>query len=179
MHRIILKAVLPLLFIATLLSCERLNEFTQFEMDYRHTVTIPANTGINLPINISTPEKETNASSTFESNDTRKDLIEKVRLTKLQLSILDPAEGSFRFLKDIEIFLDADGLDEIRIAWKEGITDDVGNELDLEVTEEDLQEYVKKSSYSLRVRTVTDEALDEDHEIEIYSVFFVDAKVKS
>ena len=161
-----------------LMSCEKVNEFTQFEMEYKQTVTIPASSGIDLPINLTTPEQETNASSTFESNDTRKDLIEEIKLITLSLTVLNPSDADFSFLKEIEIFLDAEGLDEERIAWRENIPDDVGSMLDLEVSDQDLQEYIKKSNYTLRVRTVTEEALNEDHDIEVRSVFFVDAKLR-
>ncbi len=157
--------------------CEKLSEFTKFNLIYNDTVVIPASTGINLPFNVFTPEIESDAESQFAVNDTRKDLIEEITLTTLDLSINSPAEGDFGFLESIEIFLSADSLDEVRIAWNDAVPADAGKTLELETSDEDLQEYIKKDAFDLRVKTVTDELIGSDHEIKIHSVFFVDAKI--
>jgi hypothetical protein len=67
-------------------------------------------------------------------------------------------------------------LDEAKIGWKNNIQSD-NTELNLEVTELDLKEYIKEEQFSLRLNTETDELLASDHDIDVYSVLFVDAKV--
>jgi hypothetical protein len=67
-------------------------------------------------------------------------------------------------------------LDEAKIGWKDNIQSD-NTELNLEVTELDLKEYIKEEQFSLRLNTETDELLASDHDIDVYSVLFVDAKV--
>lgn len=163
--------------LAVLLSnCSKLDELTKFDMDYDTQVTIPSTTGINLPFDVLTPDTETNSESTFESNDTRKDLIEEIKLTKLQLVISSPSDADFSFLESIDIFISADGLEELKIASKVEVPETV-SALDLEVSDADLKEYIKKDSYSLRLNTVTDEAMSQDHQVDVKSTFFVDAKI--
>ena len=145
-------------------------------MDYDTQVTIPSTTGINLPFDVLTPDTETNSESTFESNDTRKDLVEEIKLTKLQLEVTTPSDADFSFLESIEVYISAEGLDEILIASKVEVPESV-SVLDLEVMNTDLKEYIKKDNYSLRLNTVTDEAISQDHEIDVKSTFFVDAKI--
>ena len=157
--------------------CDKADELTQFDMEYNEAVTIPSSTGINLPFNLFAPEVESNSESTFAVNDTRKDLIEEILLTTLELKLTSPSNGDFGFLKSIEIYLDANGLSEKKIAWKENIPSDIGNRLVLETTGTDLQEYIKKDEFTLRLNTVTDEFITSDHHIDVHSVFFVDAKV--
>jgi len=157
--------------------CEKLSEFTRFNLVYNDTVVIPSSAGINLPLNVFTPDIESNAESEFSVNDTRKDLIEEITLTDLNLSVNSPESGDFRFLESIEIYLGAEGLDEIRIAWQDSVPPDVGKYLELETSGEDLQAYIKKDEFSLRVHTVTDELIESDHEIKINSVFYVDARI--
>jgi hypothetical protein len=47
----------------------------------------------------------------------------------------------------------------------------------LNVSGADFQEYIKKDQFSLRCNTVTDELLTSDHEIDIATSFFIDAKI--
>jgi hypothetical protein len=168
-----LIALLSICFVA----CKKLDKLTQFEIDYTETVVIPASAGISLPFNFATPEKETNSESTFSVNETRKDLIEEIKLIDMTLTITSPSNADFSFLKSIEIFLNADGLSETKIAWLTSVPANAGNKIDLSKTSTDLKEYIKKDKMSLRVKTVTDETLGADHEISAYANFFVDAKV--
>lgn len=157
-------------------SCD-LDQYTQFDMDFTSSVTVPASSGINLPFNLFTPEVTTNSEATFGSNNTNKDLLEEVKLTQMTMTITSPNDQRFDFLNEIRIFIDADGLSEIEIAFKENIPETIGTELELDVNGNDIQEYLKKDKFKLRVETVTDEFISEDVQIEVYSKFRVDAQV--
>ena len=157
-------------------SCDKIDELTKFNMDYDTQVTIPSSAGINLPFDVLTPNTETNSESKFESNDTRKDLVEEIKLIKLQLEVTSPSDADFSFLESIEVFISAEGLDEIQIASKTDVPE-ASAILDLEVVDIDLKEYIKKDSYNLRLNTITDEAMSTDHTIDVQSTFFVDAKI--
>ena len=157
--------------------CKKLDKFTQFEMDYTTQATIPASTGINLPFNVLTPDVKTNAENEFEANDTRKDLIESIKLTELELTITDPANEDFSFLKEAEIFISAEGLEKQSVAHFDNISDQAGNTLSATPKDVDLAPYVKKDEFKLQLEATTDEFLSRDHTIEIYRVFFLDAEV--
>lgn len=163
--------------ITTFFGCNIIDKFTQFELEFNETVVIPSSTGINLPFNILTPDIETNSESKFAVNDTRKDLIEEMKLTTLRLTHTSPADRDFSFLKSISVFISADGLPETKIAWKDNIPANVGKIIFLDLTDNDLKEYIKKDKFALRMNAETDELLTADQYIEVYSVFFVDAKI--
>lgn len=169
--------IFMLVVMTTVLSCDKLDELTMFEIEYQQRANIPSSTGVDLPFDIITPETETNSDTEFESNETRKDLIEEIKLIKLELVLDTPADADFSFLKSIEIFISADGLDEISIASVKEVPEDIGNILVLDTSNADLKKYIKKDKYSLRLNTVTDELITRDHELEINSTFFVDAKI--
>jgi len=158
-------------------SCKKIDQFTQFTMDFNNEIVIPSSTGINLPINLLTPEVETNSESTFEVNDTRKDLIEEIRLTSLILTLNAPNNADFSFLESISVYMNAQDLPEVEIAWEDDVPVNAGNQISLNVSNEDFKEYIKKDEFSLRVNTVTDEILTSDHQIDIASSFFIDAKI--
>jgi len=172
-----IRIILISFLIASIYSCKTLDKLTQFNMDYDQSIVIPSSTGVDLPFNIQTPDVESNSESTFAVNDTRKDLIEKIQLTDLTLTLTSPAGADFGFLKSISVFISAEGLSETKIAWKEDIPDNPGTVLTLETTGVDLKEYIKKDKFSLRLNTVTDELITSDHHIDMHSVFFVDAQI--
>jgi len=47
----------------------------------------------------------------------------------------------------------------------------------LDLADVDLKEFIKKDKFVLRLNTVTDELINSDQYIDVYSVFFVDAKI--
>ncbi|WP_373518292.1 hypothetical protein [Pricia sp.] len=168
--------ILILTILVTISSCDKVDELTKFDLEYNSKVVVPGATGINLPFNMVTPDMETNSESQFEVNDTRKDLIEEIKLTKLQMVITSPTDADFSFLNSVEVFISAEGLDEIKIAEKD-VDENVGSTLDVDVLDIDLKEYIKKDEFNLRLNTVTDEVINDDHEIDVNSTFFVDAKI--
>lgn len=157
--------------------CEVLDKLTQFQMDFHQTITISSSTNVNLPFNVMTPDIETNSSSDFTLNDTRKDMIEKITLEKLTLTLKSPSNGDLGFIKSLNISMVADSLPEIKVAWIDQVPENTEKTIDLDVSGTDLQEYIKKDKFSLRVNTVTDELIASDHKIDVHSVFYVDAKI--
>lgn len=168
--------ILTLTILFAISSCDKVDELTKFDLEYNSKVVVPGATGINLPFDMLTPDMETNSESKFAVNDTRKDLIEEIKLTKLQMDITAPIDADFSFLKSIEVYISAEGLEEMLIAEQE-VDDNAGSILDVDVLDIDLKEYIKKDEFNLRLETVTDEVINEDHEIDVNSTFFVDAKI--
>lgn len=158
-------------------SCEKADQLTQFDLSYTTEVTIPPALGINLPFDLLTPEMETNSEAEFAINDTRKDLVEEINLTELKMMITSPSDQRFDFLNEASVFINAEGLSELKIAEATNISDTVGNELDLTPVENDLSEYIKKDKFSLRVKVVTDKIVNEEVKIDVKSNFFVDAQI--
>ena len=162
--------------IVALLSCEKADELTTFNMDFENEVEIPPTTGINLPIDLFTPDITTNSESTFESNNTAKNLIEEIKLSKLTLTLTSPQNADFSFLESVEVYIKADGLNEVKIAESTNVPQSASS-FDLEVTGVDVQEYIKKDEYDLRVKVVTDELISSTHKIRVNSVFRVNARI--
>ncbi len=171
------SALLLFACILALAACREIEKLTEFNMRYSSNVTIAKSTALNLPITLFTPEMETNSTSEFSANNTRKDLVEEIRLTKLVLTITSPEAQTFSFLNEITLYLSAEGMEEVEVAHLKDIPKTVGQRLELEPTGQDLKEYIKKDKFSLHVKTVTDEAISQDVDIAIASTFFVNAKV--
>ena len=156
-------------------SCD-VDKYTQFDMEFNSSVTVPQSSGLNLPFNLFTPDMTTNSSTTFGINNTNKELIQEITLKSMNLDITQPGDRDFDFLEEIHIYISAEGLSEIEIASKTDIPADV-DQLDLDINGNDLKEYIKKDKFQLRVEAKTDEFLDNDVNIDVMSVFFVDAEI--
>ncbi len=158
-------------------SCNKLDELTIFDIDYSDEVVVESLIGINLPFNLITPAITTDSESVFEVNDTRVDLVEEIRAKKMKLTISSPQSGDFDFLNSIKVYISADGLEEILMAWKDTIPADNYKSIELDLSSDDFQEYIKKDEIILRLNTETDKLILSDHTILIDAVFEVNARI--
>lgn len=152
-------------------------KLTQFYVDYNSVVVVQSAIGQAVPFNIYTPEMETNSEAEFESNNTRKDKINSIFLDEIKMTITAPQGETFSFLNSVEIFISSPNNEEEKIAFKENIPSNVGSQLVCDLVSIDLQKFVKDDKFKIRVLTVTDEVIPQDVEIDLYSNFFVDAKL--
>jgi hypothetical protein len=159
-----------------LASCEELKELMSFEIKHSQTFTMPAQyvlPGANLPG--SPMAVTTNSAETFKNNNTRAELVKDVTLSKLVLTIQDPANENFGFLKDVEIFIDSEDAEEVKLAYLNDIPANAGKTLELTSTNAKLDKYLKASSFTIRTRATVDEAVTQDVTIKTDMTFQVTA----
>lgn len=171
------KTLTVITLLIIILSCDAIDELTKFNIEFNTTFSIPPSTLIDVPLDIITPETTTNSQTEFENNDTRSDLVESIKLRELRLDLVTPTSGNFDFLNEIEIYISAEGLSELLIASKFDIQEDGLRTIVLDVENIELKEYIKKDSYQLRTRARTDKTINEEHEINVFTNFRVDAEI--
>lgn len=66
---------------------------------------------------------------------------------------------------------------ETEIAFADNIAENIGNELELTVTENNLRDYIVKDKFTIRVETVTDKTVNQDVKIDVDSKFHIVADV--
>lgn len=174
-----MKNNLLLVFITfTLLSsCNAIDELTKFDLNYQTNYSVASTTIINTPFNLFTPDVTTQSESSFENNNTHKDLIESIKLKKIRFTIDAPGDGNFNFFKEIHVFINAEDIEEVEIANIFGLEDTNSNILDLDILGQELKAFIKKDSFNLRIETVTDQTISETHDITIDTKIRVDAKI--
>jgi len=174
-----LAIVIALLF--GISACKKVDEivdsFTHFNFEADYVVGVPASPITGIPLQITTPDIATHSDDVFTANKTRADLVESVKLTALVLSVKMPDGGDLKFLKSVDIYAKAEGLPEVRVAYKDLVPDDVGATLALDVTGADVTEYFKKDKYQLKIGVTTDQPVTQNYEVNAHSTFVVDAKV--
>ncbi len=153
------------------------DKLTQFTFGTEYTLKVPASSIVDIPLSLVTPEIETKSDVMFSENKTRADLVERINLSQLTLTVVSPGDGSLKFIKSIDIKAAAAGLPEVRVAYKDLVPNDVGKVLNLDVTQVELKEYFTKDKYTLRITVTADEAVPEEYTIKANGQFFVDAKI--
>lgn len=163
-------------FAFLLSSCEAIDSLTQFYYDEETSFTIPGQASVGLVDNITTPEVQSSGSQEFQNNDSRVDMVETCKLVELTLTLTSPETGNFDFLNEINIYISADGLPEKLIATETNVPAGV-SQFSLETLDVNLADYIKAGAYTLKTDVTTDQILSEDHVVNVYTNFFVDAKV--
>ncbi len=169
-----MKYIIIVASVLCLFSCDSINKLTEFEYSINDQVTIPSSIPLQLPFSINSPDVETNSTATFESNDTRKDLIKEIKLIELVLSVEQPDEQDFSFLESIGVFISADDLPEVELASQQTV-DMNSRSIQLETTGTDFTEYLSKERIDIRVNTITDELITQDIGIDMDITFLVSA----
>jgi hypothetical protein len=169
------KFIVPIIFVLLLNSCKSIDKLTQFDIPLSQTITIPATLPIDIPFDIPTPPIVLNTETSFELNNTHKELIQEVYLSDLKMSVQTPVGEDFSILKSIEIYISADGESEEKIAWLNNVPESTN--IVLEMTKADIKRFIIKDNITLKVKTVTDEINTRKYEIKVDAIFRVNAKI--
>jgi hypothetical protein len=169
-----LSGLLTVLFFSILTYCNEVDDLLTFTIAHETAFTVESTSPLNLPIEVGTPTVTTNSNQKFENNNTKASLVKDVKLTELQLSITSPSGKTFSFMKSVEIFISTSQANEVKIAWLEDFPT-TATTVNLNVTNDKLDEYLKADSYNLRTRVVTDESLTQEVDIKANLQFKVTA----
>lgn len=165
-----------ILYLIASIGCRK-NSLISFNIQVNQQFTIQSTNPIQLPFSILIPDVQTNSSAEFEKNDSRVEYVKEIKLNEFRLQIESPNNQTFDFLKEIEIFIASDGLEEVRLASKFDINSNA-TALDLDCETTDFSEYLKKESFKLKVRTVLRKTINQDIKVASAQSFRVKAGLK-
>ncbi len=160
----VLNFVLVLMIGLSGTSCNKLAEGIEFDFNLDGTFPIPKGTPANTPFDLPALPVSHDLEKTFEQQGTSADLIKEIKLKALQLSIEEPAGGDFSFLKEIEIIFFKEGVGEKLVAWKYNINVP-GEILNLDVTPDPLDDYLKKGDFEMRVKVALSSITTQDYKV--------------
>lgn len=159
-----LKIKIPLLFFVTLLftlgllnlSCkktkEKVDELTEFDINYTTNLTVPSHTlATNVPVDFTTPDISTNSSNKFLENNTTRELVSEIKLTKYNISV---ATGNLDFLKSLSIYIKSTS-GETLIGTKTNIPAGV-SETQLDLADVNIKSFIIEPSMKFRVTVTID-----------------------
>ncbi|NVO32604.1 hypothetical protein [Hymenobacter lapidiphilus] len=139
--------LLPLLGFLIFSGCKKINELLTFEISDSQNIKIPAS-GLVTPPFVSPIAVPVRSEENFKNNNTRADLVKDVSLTKLTLTITDPAAENFNFLRSIKISIGTDQNDKVPLASLDDVPMGVSS-IELKSSNTKLDKYLKAQSYTL------------------------------
>lgn len=152
-----------LLVIVAVAACDTLDERFVFYINENEELRLTPELPAGKMLELDTITIITNADTTFERNRTRAAFVQEITLDKFNLSITDSTKQDFDFLESADVYMSADGLDEVRVAFIENIpaNDSTLNySVNLNRTNTRLDEYLKKEAYTIHTRLVLREKVD-------------------
>ena len=167
-------AAITILFVVV--SCKKIEDLLTFNINVENNFTVGASGPLNVPFDILTPQVTTNSTQQFQNNNSNVNKVKDIKLTKVDLQILSPAGKTFSFLQSVHIYISTNASDEIELAYLDNIST-TATAISLTPTNATLDKYVKASSYSLRTKVVTKQALTQDVEIKNLCQFKVTANL--
>ena len=171
------KYLFALLIVAPLIvGCNALSKLTMFELPFTQSITIPAMPASNTPVPLAISGIKTNIDSVLNSLKLSSDLIQKVTLKEMEFTLTSPTDGNLNFIKSVEIYITAEGLDDVKIASSGDVSDNSKN-LVLTAADVDLKDFILKDEFGLKVITTTDKATLVEQKIDISFNFLVDLKI--
>ena len=152
--------------------CNDMSDLLSFQLSDTTSFTIQSTSPLSLPFEVATPDVTTNSTQRFQNHNTKAELIRDVKLKEVALTITEPADKTFSFLKSIHIYISTDDLEEIELAFLEDI-ETTSNHIVLAPVEHKLDQYIKSRSYKLRTEVVTRETFTQDIEVKADITFSV------
>ncbi|WP_101444746.1 hypothetical protein [Pontibacter ramchanderi] len=172
MKKMFLAVLLLFTFIAT--SCDKIDDLLTFYIDQEETIRIESNFPIGVVTPLSPIPVKTNSSETFKNNKTRAELVKDVSLNRLTLSVAEPTDENFDFLRSIEIYLSNDKNEETKIAYLDEVPKGVKT-IELKSTNARLDKYIKGETYTVRTRAAIAKPITRDVAIKAAMRFKVTA----
>lgn len=176
MHRLLI--LITSIFLIVLGGCNKVEDtFFRFDIDETYEMIIPIIPFDSIEAPVPTPDVTNTFDQAFEANSTRADKVRDIKLTKLKFVIVDPLDADFSFMKDVELYLAAQGVETTLMAFKFDIPEDVGSVLELETSGENLDKFKSIGSYNFVVNVVTRSSVDTPINVQADMTFRVTADV--
>jgi hypothetical protein len=155
-------------------SCDKIDDLLTFYIDEEEMIKINSGFPVGALIPLTPIAVTTNSEETFKNNKTRAELVKDVSLNKLTLTIADPTDENFNFLKNIEIYLSNDKGEETKIAYLDQVPQNVSS-ITLKSTNAKLDKYIKGETYSVRTKASVGKPISRDISIKAAMRFKVTA----
>ena len=151
-----------ILLVLTIVSCNAVDNLLTFNISANTSLVFPtmptlpagtANENLNLPFETTTPEINSSFSEQLKNGNSSIDLVSKVKLKEIKLTIDPSLNLSFSFLKSIHLYISSTTNPEIEIAHLDNIVATT-NTINLIPTTNELVNYVKAPTYKIRALVI-------------------------
>jgi len=163
------------------LSCKKKEKLTEFNIDYSTTLSIPSSSiTVGSPTTtaeFNTPNVPTQQSSKFSSEGTAQSLIDKILMTKFNITNTT-AGGNLDFLRSMTIYFKAANVGEQLIATKTSFPTGIAS-TSLDLTDTNIKDYIFQDNIQFRVVIGFDASSSQNQTLKMDETVTVNAKLKT
>ncbi len=138
----------PLLLLLATVGCKKIDKLLTFNIEDSQNIKVSRSLPFEQVVPLTPLSVPTKSEERFSNEGTRADLVKKVTLTQLTLTITDPSSQNFDFLKLVRIYISTDSNDKILLASLDQVPQGVKT-ISLQPTNAVLDKYIKAKSYTL------------------------------
>jgi len=165
---------LPLLALLTGSSCKKVDEITEFDLNYSTDQAIPGSSvSTSATVDFVSPDIPTQSSEKFAAQGTAKEYIDEIKLTKFTMS--SNTLGNFDYLRSVSVFMKAEGLDEVLIASKNPVPKGT-RYVQMDPTGANIKQHIFKDKIQLRISLTVDSLPAKDQSIKLEQTLRVKGK---
>ena len=155
-------SLIIILLALSIFSCNAVDNLLTFNISANTSLTFPTlptlpagvpNENLNLPFETTTPEINSSFSDQLNNGNSSLDLVSKVKLKEIKLTIDPSLNISFGFLKSINLYISTTTNPEIEIGYLDNIVSTT-NTINLIPTTSELVKYVKAPTYKIRALVI-------------------------
>ncbi len=163
------------------LSCKKkdIDKLTEFDINYSTNLTIPsASITVTTPttsVEFNTPNVPTQQSTKFNAEGTAQSLIDEIKMTKFDLSVLGSG-ANLDFLKSITVYIRAANVGEQIIATKANIPAGLTS-ISVDLQDVNIKNYIFQDNIQFRVLAIFDASAATDQTLKMDETVRVKAKL--
>ena len=156
------KIIIVVLFLSLIvLACNKYKKAIEFDIPYSADFTIT--TGgmtLNAPIDFTTPDINTDISSRLGEHKTDIQFIDEIKYTEFKIMVKAPVGQNLDFLKSIDLYISASGVNEKLVASKNPVP--LGDStIVMELPDVNIKNYITKEKFKIRALIVPDATLSQ------------------
>ncbi|MDF7814299.1 hypothetical protein [Hymenobacter sp. YC55] len=138
----------PLAFLLLTMGCEKIDDLLTFNIEDSQNIKVSGGFPLGKVVPLTPLTVPTKSEEKFSTEGTNANLVKKVTLTQLTLTVTDPSSENLDFLKLIRIYISTDSNDKVLLASLDNVPLGVKS-INLEPTKAVLDKYIKAKSYTL------------------------------
>lgn len=158
-------------------SCKTISDFTKVDVSFNQNVTVPEIPAIalNFPVTYTTPSIDTQVDSICNVYHVTTDLIDKVYLKTMSITVVAPDSVDLGFLKSITVYIKPESGSNIKIASAANAGS--SSILNLNVENVNLKKYLTQDTFALYIIFIANKATTEPIEVRADMAATMDLKI--
>lgn len=171
------SANLLLIVIILFASCTKIKKLTNFYADFSANITIDPSQSDNSTNNTWIYNVPDDSKGLYQQNNSNYASTQAIEINSFKISIEDPLNSSLDIIESVEVYLRSEDMEQKRIAWFDKIPKSGLNNINLDISRDDLRDYMIDKEYVLHISITTNSSFNTVCVLKLDYEFFVSTNI--